>query len=89
VLIGNEQKGAKMNFIAAIQHAAIGYGIRRKAWRNDAILMLENNQLHWIKDRNGVETPNNGIWNECKLMGADITHDLTAEDIAAQDWEAI
>jgi hypothetical protein len=79
-----------MNFIAAIQHATIGYGIRRKAWKHDVILMLHNgSELHWLKDRNGVSVENFGTWTQCHVLGSDKTHDLTAEDIAAQDWEAI
>ncbi len=71
-----------MNFIKAIQHATIGYGIRRKAWRErpDCFLHLrDDGDLEW----DDPETI------PCKLLGNDLAADLLPEDITATDWEAI
>lgn len=75
-----------MNFIAAIQHATIGYGIRRKAWNNtDAILHLNDKaELHWVP---AIHNPEHQA--PVKLGHGDICYDLTQSDIAANDWEAI
>lgn len=75
-----------MNFLSAIKHAAIDYGIRRRAWaRRDAILCLGNGtngcELYWI-DGVGKDTP-------VKLCGTDAAFDLIVEDIQAQDWEVV
>jgi hypothetical protein len=69
-----------MNFLTAIKHAAIGYGIRRKSWpEENAILHLDNlNDLRWV--RSGVL---------CLLLGNPHDFDLTKEDIQAKDWEII
>jgi hypothetical protein len=69
-----------MNFLTAIKHAAIGYGIRRKGWEDeDAILYLDNfNELVWV--HSGVT---------CTLIGDPEDFDLTVEDIKAKDWETI
>lgn len=71
-----------MNFIAAIQHASIGYGIRRKAWRENVNcwLILVNHELHWCEGN---------VASVARLLGDDITCDLLAEDIAAGDWETL
>lgn len=81
-----------MNFLSAIKHAIICYGIRRKVWVSGAILSLGNGhtsdtcQLYWLdREKDGkrcVDPP-------CKLLGPDKTHDLQAEDLIALDWEAI
>lgn len=69
-----------MNFIQAIQHATIGYQMRRKVWSSDCRLRLyDNGELHWCAGI-GVEIP-------VKLLGEDRTFDLTDEDIQATDWE--
>lgn len=68
-----------MNFIAAIQHASIGFYIRRKQWPNYAMLRMEGVQLWWV---NGVTFPAN-------LLGIDKTGDVSAEDIQANDWEYV
>ena len=72
-----------MNFLNAIRHAAIGYGIRRKAWANeDAILTLDNfAELYWMHT-----TARN---DPAKLAGPDRTYDLSVEDLQAKDWETV
>lgn len=75
-----------MNFLSAVKHAAIDYGIRRRAWaRQDAILCLGNGtkgcELYWTSGV-GTDTP-------VKLCGSDRTFDLSVEDIQAQDWEVV
>lgn len=74
-----------MNFISAIKHATIDYGIRRRSWREGAILCLGNGhdtcQLYWIEGI-GRDTP-------VKLCGPDKSFDLSVEDIQAQDWETV
>lgn len=68
-----------MNFIAAIQHATIGYGIRRKAWHENSILHLgDGAALYWTHSKYQVA-----------LLGTDHGFDVNAADIAATDWEAI
>lgn len=69
-----------MNFIRAIQHASIGFLIRRKAWQNFAVLRLVNyDQLYWI----------NGIQCSCHILGSDKGTDLMPEDLAATDWTTL
>lgn len=71
-----------MNFVAAIQHATIGYGIRRKAWGPKAFLYLhDGNTLRWGHFDDQVET--------CDLLGPSRTMDLQASDITGTDWEVI
>lgn len=69
-----------MNFINAILHVNIGYGIRRMSWQEGAILHLGGGQkLFWLgKEREPVT-----------LLGDDETHDLNAEDLKATDWETV
>lgn len=72
-----------MNFIKAIQHATIGYGIRRKSWEVpfDTFLLLDHTgRLMW--------SPNN-VADFAILMGNDPATDLNAEDLQATDWETI
>lgn len=71
-----------MNFIKAVQHGTIGYGIRRRSWRQGAILSVGNSgELYWIEGV-GTDTP-------VKLCGPDKAFDLSVEDIQAQDWEVV
>lgn len=62
-----------MNFIQAVQHATIGYGIRRADWTSDAILYMEPKTLGpalcWVK---------NGRIANLGLL-----------DIRADDWETV
>lgn len=71
-----------MNFIRAIQHATIGYGIRRKVWSSNehCWLYLHNDQLQWAEGN---------IACSCNLLGKDLSADLIEEDITATDWETI
>lgn len=73
-----------MNFLKAIQHATIGYGIRRKPWsfRENCYLVLKLDELYWAEGNCG---------GEAKLCPdkPDLTVDLLPEDIAAKDWETI
>jgi hypothetical protein len=74
-----------MNFINAIQHATIGYGIRRRAWReNDRCwLTLDNfGNLQWCEGNVG---------GEARLIPIiiDPSRDMIDEDIRALDWEAV
>lgn len=64
-----------MNFIAAIQHASIGYGIRRKVWKR--MLHLDQHELFWVDTATSAQ-----------LCGLSIL-DVSVEDIKATDWEAI
>lgn len=72
-----------MNFLSAIKHAAIGYGIRRKSWDDRCILHLNNmGELEWVghyhKDREG---------KEANLFSSD--YGIVKEDITANDWETV
>jgi hypothetical protein len=69
-----------VNFLTAIKHAAIGYGIARKGWGDEGVcLYLDDcSDLRWTHN----EQP-------CRLMGPSETLDLTKEDIQAKDWETI
>ena len=70
-----------MNFLAAIKHAAIGYGIRRKVWHSKAILHLNNLcELEWCCDCDSHIAP---------LLGPDPAASVNAEDIKATDWETV
>lgn len=73
-----------MNFIKAVQHATIGYGIRRKAWAPHAILSLGNlGEFYWLNDTfRTTETP-------VQLCGPDKAFDLQPHDLQATDWECI
>lgn len=71
-----------MNFIKAVRHGTIGYGIRRRMWTRDAILTVDNfGELYWT---NGVCTN-----TPVMLCGPDKAFDLSVEDIQAQDWEVV
>ncbi len=79
-----------MNFISAIKHAAIDYGIRRRAWQKEAILCLGNGsqscELYWLN------IPKEGRMERdapCRILGPDKTYDLQPEDVTATDWEVI
>lgn len=79
-----------MKFITAIQHATIGYGIRRKVWPENVIIYLENYELRYMNDANKNRTQGiTGNNNEIQLLGPDQTFDLQAESVIATDWEAI
>lgn len=82
-----------MDFIKAIQHATIGYGIRRAEWKRsvhedvtgpDLILHLDHDGLRWVNTPDGRA---NGT--PIKLCGDDMNYDLMAEDITADDWQVI
>lgn len=81
-----------MNFLSAIKHAAIDYGIRRVVWPKYAILSLGNGnrgdtcQLYWLNVSKDQAAP---CHEPVKLCGPDLTYDLSPEDIAATDWEVI
>lgn len=68
-----------MNFLVAVQHATIGYGIRRRVWPPKAMLYMQTYELYWV---DGSDTP-------VKLLGDSVTADLQKEDIQGEDWEAI
>ena len=82
-----------MTFINAILHANLGYGIRRKAWHEKAILYLEQMTLRWMNDANKQRIkfpePQDGNSNEVRLCGPDQTFDLQPDDLRANDWEII
>lgn len=74
-----------MNFIKAIQHATIGYGIRRIEWRlnPNCWLSLDNfGDLQWCEAN---------VAGPARLVPVDIdlAVDITAEDIRATDWETL
>lgn len=71
-----------MNLIAALAHAQIGYGIRRKVWPESAILHCHGFSLYWMETKDQIQQP-------CMLLGPDACLDLGREDVAAEDWEAI
>lgn len=71
-----------MNFIGAIQHATIGYGIRRRIWAARVLLHLQDHDLVWL------EEPPSGN-NVCELLGPDKFYHLQPEDITATDWETV
>lgn len=81
-----------MNFLSAIKHAVIGYGIRRKVWQKDAILYLGSggqDALYWIYIPGAMRNERGGRGDSVKLCGPDKSYDLQPEDITADDWEAI
>ncbi len=84
-----------MNFLSAIKHAAIDYGIRRTCWQKDAILCLGNGsqscELYWLNVPKGSSLGRGQYANDspAKLCGPDKAFDLSPEDIAATDWETI
>jgi hypothetical protein len=68
-----------MNFLTAIKHAAIGYGIRRKPWEEGYILHLNySGELEWL-----------ACGSTCPLLDGDTGWDLTEHDIKSKDWETI
>lgn len=67
-----------MNFIAAIQHATIGYGIRRKNWK-------ENRTLYLNEDAELIETSTGARITLC----GELSCDLKREDLQATDWEVV
>lgn len=80
-----------MNFLSAIKHAVIDYGIRRAAWHKDAILYLGNGsqgcEMYWLpRPEDNEHTVNQ---SPMRLCGPDKTLDIQPEDIVATDWEAI
>lgn len=76
-----------MNFITAIQHATIGYGIRRQTWILSRWMLLDDSGHHliWNIVPNGYGTRDGNI----TLLGPDPSWDITEEDIKATDWEAV
>lgn len=81
--IQEQPKEITMNFLAALKHAIIGYGIRRKSWPNkDAILHFTNlNDLEWLNRVSEHTGP-------CVLLGRRAS-DLHSDDLTAIDWETI
>lgn len=78
-----------MNFLCAIKHAAINYGIRRRVWVSSAILSLSNGcELYWLETSKGGKHGDD-LNPPCKLLGPDKAYDLQPEDIVAQDWEVV
>ena len=74
-----------MNFIAAILHATIGYGIRRKAWSEGFTLHIDNHELKWIDDKQQPATKHSPV---CQIGQGGDMH-LGLEALRADDWEAI
>lgn len=69
-----------MNFLSAIKHATIGYGIRRQDWPPKALLHLDTlGELRWVCGGNQV----------APLLGTDTGLSINEEDIKAKDWETI
>lgn len=66
-----------MNFLNAIKHAAIGYGIRRQGWANN-LHLTHNGELKWV-----------GQTMKCSMLGGDTAWDLNKGDITALDWETV
>jgi hypothetical protein len=66
-----------VNFISALKHATIGYGIRRKEWMEGHTMFMENDELFW------THLPTHPIIFFSGFMG------LNEQDIAAKDWETI
>lgn len=62
-----------MNYIAAIQHATIGYGIRRLNWDMKVLLLLQRHHLHFVND--------DGTTGERAA--------LTYDDMTAENWETV
>lgn len=87
-----------MNFIKAIQHATIGYGIRRKEWHERNILSLDegiilsldegmvNPGLVWVDGAHFSNADHVGL--RCKI-GGEFEFDLNAADLMATDWEVV
>jgi hypothetical protein len=77
-----------MNFITAIQHLPLGYGIRRKPWNKEAILMQPDQAgvLIWMyshlpaKLRPDLQHP---------FTSHEATDSITCCDIIATDWETV
>jgi hypothetical protein len=74
-----------MNFLKALQHAFIGYGIRRKSWDEKAVLYFnyDKDSLHFLASFNDgfgyVQADEQ--WEPNGLT--------IAESFLATDWEAI
>ena len=79
-----------MGFIGAIQHATIGYGVRRPAWHPDFVLWLDRNtnELKLVNDkaRDGEPVKEGVVIN---ILGGSKAMDLDEEDLTANDWETI
>lgn len=79
-----------MNFLSAIKHASIGYAIRRKVWRDNAMLHLDKDNLYWINcTMTGMVVYYPYTDDPCIVLGTDKGFDLTEEDIKSLDWEVI
>lgn len=78
-----------MNFIRAIQHTALGYGIRRKEWRDnpDCYLCLQGGNLVWSYNFVKRLQDNGHKRLIPKLLGPDFDVDIQEQDIRAEDWE--
>lgn len=70
-----------MNFLNAIRHAAIGYGIRRKSWPDGWILSIDNAcRLWWLPMAPGRQDEMCGLLDD---------HGLDDGDITAEDWTTV
>lgn len=92
-----------MNFIQAIQHATIGYRIRRAEWGlpnpnvkySDPDLDRPNGPSLTLTELSGIprlEWSFNGnvaAGEEAVLLGSDLTLHLLDSDIKAKDWEVV
>ena len=72
-----------MNFLKALQHAFIGYGIRRKAWREEAILYFD---LDGTGPDDGLRWMQSGPHDATRAF---VWPDISYEDMGATDWEVI
>lgn len=74
-----------MNWINAILHASIGYGIRRKSWPEGKILHLNENRkrFEWA---DGTQTPSD-LWVATEFLKS-VTGEANSTEPAG-DWEVI
>lgn len=73
-----------MNFLTALQHAFIGYGIRRKSWNKTAVL-----QWHQQEKKLGFGLINTGTVIWARISNLDAGDTISIQDANATDWEAI
>ncbi len=76
-----------MNFMMAVKHAVIGYGIRRACWQPSAILSMDNfGNFYWLSMPAYLRVNDD---RAAKLLGPDATFDLQDCDIIATDWVTV
>lgn len=73
-----------MNFLGALQHAFIGYGIRRKAWNHSPIIYYDHDDQRLRFLGTNKDTDNGLLVSFAAEEGGDV---LTPEDCNAMDWE--